>query len=148
MGHLLFASFLVYTPPCLGAAAADYCNSPVPGDGVTLRRQQQRAQPGQAKAPSDHARQGSGGPDPGVLRARDLVLDPLIGSGTSVVLAAKLWRRYLGMDTSAQYTEIAKQRLAREVNTEPQNEESRRQARRNAGKALEDARKKDALEGL
>jgi len=69
------------------------------------------------------------------------VLDPLIGSGTSVVLAAKLWRRYLGMDTSAQYTEIAKQRLAREVNTEPQNEESRRQARRNAGKALEDARK-------
>ena len=45
------------------------------------------------------------------------------------------------MEASAQYTEIANQRLAREVNTEPQNEESRRQARRNAGKALEDARK-------
>ena len=58
--------------------------------------------------------------------------------------AAITWRRYLGMEASAQYTEIANQRLARELNTEPQNEESRRRARRNAGKALEDARKKDA----
>ena len=71
----------------------------------------------------------------------ELVLDPLMGSGTSVVMAAKLGRRYLGMEASARYTEITRQRMASEVNTEPQNEGSRRQARRKAGKALKNAQR-------
>jgi len=74
----------------------------------------------------------------------DLVLDYLMGSGTSLVMAARLGRRYLGMEASAEYVEIARQRMARGVNTEPRREESKRQARRNADKALEDAQKKDA----
>jgi len=59
----------------------------------------------------------------------DLVLDPLMGSGTSVVMAAKLGRRFLGMDASARYVWIARQRMATEAKREPQNEGSNRQAR-------------------
>lgn len=44
----------------------------------------------------------------------ELVLDPLMGSGTSVVMAARLGRRFLGMDVSPAYGEIARERLARE----------------------------------
>jgi len=71
----------------------------------------------------------------------DLVLDPLMGSGTSVVMAAKLGRRFLGMDASARYVEIARQRLVREVEMEPQNAEGEPQARRNASNPLEDVQK-------
>lgn len=49
----------------------------------------------------------------------DLVLDPLMGSGTSVVMAARLGRRYLGMDVSARYVEIARRRLAAEAARKP-----------------------------
>ena len=45
----------------------------------------------------------------------DLVLDPLMGSGTSVVMAARTGRRYLGMDVSPAYVQIARERLAREA---------------------------------
>jgi len=69
----------------------------------------------------------------------DLVLDPLMGSGTSVVVAAKLGRRFLGMEASARYVEIARQRLAKEAKREPQNGGSSKQVRRDAGKPLEDA---------
>ena len=71
----------------------------------------------------------------------ELVLDPLMGSGTSLVMAAKLGRRYLGMEASARYVQIARQRLAREANTEPQNEGRGRQARRSTGKALKNAQR-------
>lgn len=47
--------------------------------------------------------------DPG-----NLVLDPLMGSGTTCVMAAKLGRRYLGMDASPAYVEIARRRLDQE----------------------------------
>jgi len=69
----------------------------------------------------------------------DLVLDPLMGSGTSVVMAAKFSRRFLGMDASARYVEIARQRLATETWGKPQNGGSSKQVRRDAGKPLEDA---------
>ncbi len=69
----------------------------------------------------------------------DLVLDPLMGSGTSVVMAAKLGRRFLGMDASARYVEIARQRLVREAKIQPQNERSSKLAQRDIGNALEDA---------
>jgi len=41
----------------------------------------------------------------------DLVLDPLMGSGTTCVMAARQGRRYVGMDASPAYVEIARQRL-------------------------------------
>ncbi len=49
--------------------------------------------------------------DPG-----DLVLDPLMGSGTTCVMAARLGRRFLGMDVSARYVGIARRRLDAEGN--------------------------------
>jgi DNA modification methylase len=83
----------------------------------------------------------------------DLVLDPLMGSGTSMVMAARLGRRFVGMDVSARYVEIARQRMAREVHGEPQNAEhnpqanvgSKRQAQHEAGNAQEGAQ--EALTG-
>lgn len=80
----------------------------------------------------------------GFSKPGDLVLDPLMGSGTSVVMAAKLGRQFLGMDASAKYVEIAKQRLTWEVWEKPQSAEGehrkargRNEARRSARKALE-----------
>ncbi len=51
--------------------------------------------------------------DPG-----DLVLDPLMGSGTTCVMAARLGRRFLGMDVSARYVGIARGRLDAELDAE------------------------------
>lgn len=41
----------------------------------------------------------------------DIVLDPMNGSGTTTKMAAKLKRRYIGIDISEKYCEIARQRL-------------------------------------
>lgn len=45
----------------------------------------------------------------------DLILDPTAGSGTTCVVAAQKQRRYIGMDISEDYCEIARQRLETEV---------------------------------
>lgn len=45
----------------------------------------------------------------------DLVCDPMCGSGTTLIMAAKLGRRYLGVDINQEYVDIAKQRLKNEV---------------------------------
>jgi DNA modification methylase len=42
----------------------------------------------------------------------DVVLDPFVGSGTTVVAAKRLGRRYVGIDISAEYVKRTKQRLA------------------------------------
>lgn len=42
----------------------------------------------------------------------DVVLDPFNGSGTSVVAAALLGRRYIGIDQSENYVDFARRRLA------------------------------------
>lgn len=42
----------------------------------------------------------------------DLVLDPFMGSGSSLVAAAKLGRRYAGYDLDPAYVEIARERVA------------------------------------
>lgn len=41
----------------------------------------------------------------------DLVLDPMMGSGTTCVMAAQNERRYIGIDISAKYCDIARERL-------------------------------------
>ncbi len=45
----------------------------------------------------------------------DLILDPFMGSGSSLVAAARLGRRYIGYDLDASYLEIARQRVAAEL---------------------------------
>ena len=44
----------------------------------------------------------------------DIVLDPMCGSGTTCVLAARNDRRYIGIDVSAKYCDIARRRIADE----------------------------------
>lgn len=41
-----------------------------------------------------------------------VVLDPFMGSGTTCLAAKELSRNYIGIDQSANYVKIAKQRLA------------------------------------
>jgi len=41
----------------------------------------------------------------------DLVLDPMNGAGTTTKMAAKLGRRYIGIDISKEYCQIARDRL-------------------------------------
>lgn len=77
----------------------------------------------------------------GFSEPEDLVLDPLMGSGTSMVMAAKLGRRFLGMDASARYVGVARQRLATEVRGQPQNVEGDTQVRPDVSKPLEDVQK-------
>jgi DNA modification methylase len=43
----------------------------------------------------------------------DLVLDPFMGSGSALVAAARLGRRYIGYDLDARYVDIARCRVAR-----------------------------------
>ena len=48
----------------------------------------------------------------GVLRSEDdIVLDPFGGSGTTLVVAKKLGRHYLGFELSKKYAEETKKRL-------------------------------------
>ena len=42
----------------------------------------------------------------------DLVLDPFLGSGSTLVAAARLDRRYIGYDLDATYVEVARNRVA------------------------------------
>ena len=45
----------------------------------------------------------------------EIVLDPTAGSGTTCVVAAQTQRRYIGIDVSAEYCQIARERLQTEV---------------------------------
>lgn len=45
----------------------------------------------------------------------DLVLDPFMGSGSALVAAARLGRRYVGYDLDPQYARIARHRVEREA---------------------------------
>lgn len=50
----------------------------------------------------------------------DLILDPCIGSGTTAVAAAKLNRRFIGIEIVKEYTDLAKQRLAKLIEEDKQ----------------------------
>jgi len=47
-------------------------------------------------------------------KENDLILDPFIGSGTTAVACEKLGRRWIGIEISEKYCEIAKQRIKAE----------------------------------
>ena len=47
----------------------------------------------------------------------DIVFDPFVGTGTTVVAAKRLGRRYIGIDIDAKYIEITEQNLAKAVET-------------------------------
>lgn len=47
----------------------------------------------------------------------DLVVDPFLGAGTTVVAAIRSGRRYLGYDTEPEYVAIARERVRHEVRT-------------------------------
>jgi site-specific DNA-methyltransferase (adenine-specific) len=47
----------------------------------------------------------------------DLVLDPFMGSGSALVAAARLGRRYIGYDLDAGYVEIARRRVGEALET-------------------------------
>ena len=44
-------------------------------------------------------------------KEKDIVLDPFMGSGTTLKMAKKLNRKYIGIDISQKYCEIAKKRI-------------------------------------
>ena len=47
-----------------------------------------------------------------------LVLDPFSGSGTTALSAARNNRRWLGIDSNAEYSELAKARMEMELGYE------------------------------
>lgn len=49
----------------------------------------------------------------------DLVVDPFVGSGTVTAVAARLERRYCGIDANAAYCDVARKRTAKEEATSP-----------------------------
>ncbi len=49
----------------------------------------------------------------------DLVLDPFMGSGSALVAAADLGRRYVGYDLDEKYVEIARRRVAEVLRPDP-----------------------------
>ena len=66
----------------------------------------------------------------------DLVLDPFMGSGSALVAAARLGRRYVGYDTDAAYVDIARRRVADALAAEDADEDAAlRDAARHEGKA-------------
>ncbi|GAH93026.1 unnamed protein product, partial [marine sediment metagenome] len=46
-----------------------------------------------------------------ITRQGDLILDPFVGSGTTCIACKQLDRRYIGIDISEEYCEIARKRL-------------------------------------
>jgi site-specific DNA-methyltransferase (adenine-specific) len=49
----------------------------------------------------------------------DTVLDPLMGSGTTGVAALELNRKFIGIEISSEYVELAKKRINHERNNSP-----------------------------
>jgi DNA modification methylase len=50
----------------------------------------------------------------------DTVLDPMCGSGTTAVMAAKLQRKYIGIEFNSEYCDLIADRLKNEVDTSEQ----------------------------
>ena len=50
----------------------------------------------------------------------DVVLDPLVGAGTTALAAKRLGRQYIGIDNSKEYVELTRKKLA-EIKVEKSN---------------------------
>ena len=73
--------------------------------------------------------------------AGDLVLDPFMGSGSALVAAARLGRRFAGYDLDPEYVEIARRRVKEELELDDPIERAERIINRSgtAGSVAEDA---------
>jgi DNA modification methylase len=80
----------------------------------------------------------------------DLVLDPFMGSGSALVAAARLGRRYVGYDTDADYVDIARRRVAEALAADDLDDDAelRAAARDEAGFTVEARRAKVPGTGL
>uniref|UniRef100_B8DPA1 Methyltransferase n=1 Tax=Nitratidesulfovibrio vulgaris (strain DSM 19637 / Miyazaki F) TaxID=883 RepID=B8DPA1_NITV9 len=74
--------------------------------------------------PTSNGRHGHGAQFPVALPARcialatnanDLVLDPFVGAGNSAIAALALKRKFIGIDTSSEYIDVAKKRIKESV---------------------------------
>lgn len=72
------------------------------GDKVAMKRKHPAAYPD--KIPYDFIRV--------FTRAGDVVLDPMVGSGSTAIAAHLLGREYIGIDSSAEYCALARARIA------------------------------------
>jgi site-specific DNA-methyltransferase (adenine-specific) len=75
----------------------------------------------------------------------DVVLDPFNGSGTTVVAAAMLDRKYVGIDQSAEYVGYAKKRLEHALQSSAKNGTDRRSVVLDAKRASKVMTKTDAF---
>ena len=80
----------------------------------------------------------------------DLVLDPFMGSGSALVAAARVGRRYVGYDLDPDYVNIARQRVAEEAVPAPRPSPAARRLRPApsiAGEASESLQSRATREG-
>ncbi len=85
----------------------DYSNG---GDKVHLKRQHPAVYPD--KIPYDFISV--------FTNKNDLVLDPMVGSGSTAIMASLLDRQYIGMDISEKYCRLARMRIRHmQTNTKP-----------------------------
>lgn len=89
---------MVINPTKCPGTIWNYANG---GDKVAMKRQHPAAFPD--KIPYDFIRV--------FTREGDVVLDPMVGSGSTAIAAHFLGRRYVGIDISAEYCELARARI-------------------------------------
>ena len=71
----------------------------------------------------------------------DLVLDPFMGSGSALVAAARLGRRYIGYDLDESYVDIARRRVEERAPARPRRGRRRSERRHERGQAGTEARR-------
>jgi len=99
----------------IGARTWNHDGTTAPRSNVFTADSFRHGQPGKADHPTQKPRAVI---DPLVLASSlpgDIVLDPFMGSGTTLVAAKALGRRAIGIEIEERYCEIAARRLAQEI---------------------------------